>query len=52
MTTMEALNHSTTTTTAPHVREPHTAVPVVPTKIEVRDFNFYYGETKVLHEVG
>jgi len=51
MTTMEAVSHSSTPTAAPHVREPHTAVPVVPTKIEVRDFNFYYGETKVLHDV-
>ncbi|MBK5260530.1 MAG: ATP-binding cassette domain-containing protein, partial [Thermoanaerobaculia bacterium] len=38
-------------TRAPHV-QPRPAAPSEPAaKIQVRDFNFYYGETKVLHSI-
>jgi phosphate transport system ATP-binding protein len=51
MTTMEFVT-ATASTSAVSTTLPRTAeTPPKPAKIEVRDFNFYYGETKVLHGI-
>jgi phosphate transport system ATP-binding protein len=47
MTTTVAIDLAAPATTTPHAAHARAA-----TKIEVRDFNFYYGETKVLHGIG
>ncbi len=48
MTTMEIVSPTITTTTPIRTMEPQ---PATPTKIEVRNFNFFYGESKVLHGI-
>ena len=47
MTTMDIVTHVNAASTL----HPHDAAPSTPPKIEVRNFNFFYGESKVLHGI-
>ena len=47
MTTMDIVTHVNAASTL----HPHDAAPSAPPKIEVRNFNFFYGESKVLHGI-
>jgi phosphate transport system ATP-binding protein len=49
MTTMDTLSLPTSVAAAPGSRDAEPLAP--PTKIEVRDFKFFYGESQVLHQI-